>query len=91
MSGFLQGVAAVGLLSLFLAVLPLFTWPDIALYLTAVSVVFNYFFFFNEVFPVDTIFTILFLILTIELSLFFVRFLTKIMGFITGGNLTHKE
>lgn len=90
MSAFLIGIASIGMLSLLLLVLPLFAWPDITIYLVFFNQIINYFFFFNPIFPVDTLFTILVIVLTIELSLFLFRLFTKIMSFVTGAGFDHK-
>lgn len=90
MSAFLQGIAAAGLLALIAVILPLLPWPDISIYLEFFGTVIGYFFFFNLVFPVDTLFTIAVLIITIEFSLWVFRMALNIMNFFIGQRFKDK-
>lgn len=75
---------AITLLGVFSWVITLFEWPEIGFLTEPLQKGIGYMYTFNATFPVDTLMTIFILVLGIEAFMLGVRFIGRLLGFVSG-------
>lgn len=78
------------ILALFV-ILPLFQWPDISPALSYIQTIVNYLYFFNPVFPIDTMLLVLIGTLSIELAFYLYKLFTIVVSFFFGFKFGHHK
>jgi len=74
-------VALIGIIGVAITLLP---WPDIDFVVYPIALAVSYAYTFNNVFPIDTTFTLGIIALGIEFAMFMFRIIMQIIGYING-------